>query len=274
MRVSTCISATRSGVLFVFLALTSCSASILAQSSTRSDVNAELRLQVCVPTKRIYFNDMQLDPLENHPQFTRYSQEELALAPKTIRRVAPSNDPRVANDPSVDRDYVISFGEVRRIGERRDVQYSAGSGWMPLRDSTIADQPVYEKRFMHSAREYVAVSVRLPGPDMPTYWFRLPKNIAFESFSGWLPPASMESDRAARSDESIWYRLTRGADLPIYPVSGEPPKIRVALRKGREKNDDPTTDSLPALTTARMRNRAANVYEFVPKAVEAISKCD
>ena len=51
---------------------------------TQLGANAEVRVQVCLPGKRVYFNDLALERLENHPLFTNYSQQQLELAPKAI----------------------------------------------------------------------------------------------------------------------------------------------------------------------------------------------
>jgi len=246
----------------------------------RSGARTEVRIQVCVPTKRIYFNDLQLDQLENHPQFTKYSQQQLELAPKTIRRVAPSNDPRVTNDPAVIQSYGVGFGEVLK----RSGQFSDSAGFMPLRDSTVADQPVYEKGYGYPAQDYVAMHLRLPDRERApegrvTYWFKLPKNISADTFTDWFAPVSMETEEIAKRERPIWWKLTHGGELPIHPVSADAPKMRVMLHERHAQHNDPTSDSLPALTTARLRLRTATsgpqfVYEFVAKSNEAIPKCD
>lgn len=246
---------------------------VWGNNDSQLDANTEVRIQVCLPTKRIYFNDLELDRLENHPLFTKYSQQQLELASKTIRRVATSSDARAIHT------YGISFGEVLI----RSGQFSDGSGFMPLKDSTVADQPVYERGSGYPAQNYVAMHVRLPeqgkGPEGGvTYWFTLPKTIPDDRFTAWFNPVSMESERATVS-ERIWWKLTHGGDMAIYPVSVDPPKMRVTLLKRRAEHNDPTIDTLPALTTARMKYKTATsdqqfVYEFVPKANEAIPGCD
>ena len=262
--------------LYVLMALQGCSTYPLGWGGdTRSNGKAEVRIQVCVPTQRIYFDDLELDRLENHLLFTKYSQEQLELAPKTIRRVAPSSDTRV------NREYGIQFGEVKKQSG-----YSFSSGFIHLKDSTTADQPVYDNGYGYPAQSYVAMSVRLPdqnrGPEVNaiTYWFRLPETIPADSFSDWFPPVSMESALTrGKSRTPVWYRLTYGGDLPIHPVSADAPKMRVTILRQNVGHNDPTSDSLPALTTARMKYRTATsgqqfVYEFVPKANESIPKCD
>lgn len=238
---------------------------------TQSDANTEVRIQVCLPTKRIYFSDLELDRLENHPLFTKYSQQQLELAPKTIRRVTSSSDPKAILS------YGISFGEVLI----RSGQFSDGSGFMPLRDSTVSNQPVYERGFGYPTQNYVAMHVRLPdldkGPEgRVTYWFTLPKDIPNDRFTDWFSPVSMEPEGERLP---IWWKLTHGRDLTIFPVAADPPKMRVSLMKRHVEHKEPTTDTLPALTTARMKYKTATsgqqfVYEFVPKPDEAIPACD
>ncbi|MBS4097913.1 MAG: hypothetical protein KGZ83_13865 [Sulfuricella sp.] len=123
--------------------------------------------------------------------------------------------------------------------------------------------------------------VRLPDLDkVPegrvTYWFTLPKIIPTDSFTNWFPPVSMEPEGER---PPIWWTLTHGGNMGIYPVSADPPKMRVSLKNRNEQHNDPTTDSLPALTTARIRYKTTTsdqqfVYEFIPKAGEAIPACD
>lgn len=240
-------------------------------NDSQLDANTEVQIQVCLPTKRVYFNDLELDRLENHPLFTKYSQQQLELAPKTIRRVATSSDTRTIHA------YGINFGEVLI----RSRQFSDVSGFMPLKDSTVADQPVYEQRYGHPAQNYIAMHIRLPDQEKSpegsvTYWFRLPKTIPDDGFTSWFNPVSMEP---GGERFPIWWKLTHGGDMAIYPVSADPPKMRVTLLKRHAEHNDPTNDTLPALTTARMKYKTATsgqqfVYEFVPKPNEAIPACD
>lgn len=256
--------------LYVIAALQGCSTN-QRNIDTQSDANAKVRVQVCLPTKRIYFNDLVLERLENHPLFTKYSQQQLELAPKTIRRVASSNDPRAIHV------YGIRFGEVLI----RDGQFSDSAGFMPLHDSTVTDQPVYERGYGYPASNYIAMHVRLPDSEKKaegrvTYWFALPKSIPNDKFTDWFKPISMEPEGQR---QPIWWKLTHGGDLEIYPVSADSPKMRVSLMERHEKHNDPTIDTLPALTTARMKYRTATsdqqfVYEFIQKANEAIQACD
>ncbi|MDR3578746.1 MAG: hypothetical protein P4L44_02160 [Oryzomonas sp.] len=259
--------------LSVTLFLQGCSTKLVGRSSnTPSDAYADVRIQVCLPSKRIYFNDLELDQLENHPSFTKYSQQQLELAPKIVRRVASSSNPRVINDSRVIHVYGI---RIREVLSQRGL-FSWNSGFMPLKDSTILDQPVYEKEYGHPTQDYVAISVSENGPEGTVeYWFKLPKRISTDSFTDWLDPVSMETDKTRSGDRfDIAFKLTHGIEMPIYPVSEDSPKMRVTLYRHHTEHNDPTSDSLPALTTARMKYRNAGVYEFVPKTNEEIPKCD
>lgn len=238
---------------------------------TQSDAGGEVRVQVCLPAKRIYFNDLVLERLENHPLLTKYSQQQLELAPKAIRRVAVSNDSRAIQT------YGISFGEVLI----RDGVFSDGVGFMPIYDSTMANQPVYERGYGYPASNYVAIHVRLPeaemGPEGPvTYWFSLPKDIPIDRFTDWFKPVSIESKD---QQQQLRWKLTHGENLATYPVPPSSPKMRVSLMRRQKKHDDPTVDTLPALTTARIKYRTATsdqqfVYQFVPQAAESVPSCD
>lgn len=242
--------------------------------NVKSDANAEVWIQICLPAKRIYFNDLELDRLENHPLFTKYSPQQLELAPKVVRRVAASSDPRAIQV------YGIGFGEVLI----RSGQFSNGSGFMPIKDSTVANQPVYERGYGYPAQNYVAIHARLLDREKEpegsvTYWFTLPKTIPDDKFTVWLNPVSMEPEHATGAGAQLWWKLTHGGDLAIYPVSADPPKMRVTLQKRQTEHNDPTTDTLPALTTARLKYKTATsdqqfVYQFVPKSNEAIPSCD
>src|SRR5450830_243911 len=244
-----------------------------------SDGNAEVRVQLCLPAKRVYFNDIELDRLINHPQFTSYSPQQLELAPKVVRRIATSSDPRAIQF------YGINFGAVLN----GPGGYTDGAGVMSIKGSTVANQPVYENGYGYPAQNYVAIHVRLSGQEHGpegnvTYWFTLPKTIPDDKFSAWLNPVSMEPERATGVDAKLWWKLVNGGDLAIYPVSANPPKMRVTLQKfalqqRQTAHKDWTTDTLPALTTARSKYRTETsnqqfVYEFVPKSIEAIPSCD
>lgn len=235
------------------------------------DANAEVRIQVCLPTKKVYFNDLVVERLENHPLFTKYSQRQLELAPKTIRRVASASDPKAIQV------YGVNFGEVLI----RNGQFSDGSGFMPLHDSTVTDQPVFERGYGYPAKNYVAMHLSLPdlekGPDgRVIFWFTLPKSIPYDRFTDWFKPISMEPEGQRLPG---WWKLTHGGDLALYPVNVDPPMMRVSFKKRHVEHNDPTTDNLPALTTARRRFKIATseqqfLYEFVPMATEAIPACD
>lgn len=270
VRVSRILHLARCMGLSILLILQGCSTSPRV-GDPQFDANTEVRIQVCLPNKRVYFNDLVLDRLQNHPLFTKYSQQQLDLAPKTIRRVASSSDPRVIHD------YGIGFGEVLI----RKGQFSDGKGFMPLHASTVVDQPIYERGYGYPAQNYVAMHVRLPDSDKGpegrvTFWYTLPKHIPHDGFTDWFKPISMEPEGERFP---IWWKLTHGGDLAKYPVSPDPPKMRVSFKKRHTEHSDPTTDTLPALTTARMKFKTATsdqqfVYEFVPKANEAIPACD
>lgn len=188
-----------------------------------------------------------------------------------IRRIASSSDSRAI------RAYGIGFGEVLS----RDGQFSDGSGFMPIQDSTVTNQPVYERGYGYPASNYVAIHVRLPETEMGaegrvTYWFVLPKSIPNYKFTPWFKPISMEPEGQS---SPLWWKLTHGGDLAIYPVSADSPMMRVSLMERHKKHDDPTIDTLPALTTARIKYKTATsdqqfVYQFVPKATEAIPVCE
>jgi hypothetical protein len=265
----------------VLVGLQSCSTQAIPYGSTEPEVKEKVRVQVCLPGKRIYFNEIELDQVENYSLFTSYSPEQLAIAPKTVRRVAAADDPRVINNRRVIQNYGISFGEVLlRSGQRSD-----GFGYMPLKDATVADQPIYEKGYGYAPKEYVAMHVRLPDKDRGeegdvTYWFKLPKVIPAKEFSNWFKPISTEPAEEKRGKSNpIWWKLTHGADLPIYPVSDEAPRMRVTLLWTDNQHKDASRDSLPALSTARTKYKTATsdqqfVYEFVAKSNEAVPKCD
>lgn len=256
--------------LSIIVALQGCSTNP-RNVDPQSGAKAEVRVQVCLPAKRIYFNDLVLERLENHPLFTKYSPQQLELAPKAIRRVAGSSDSMAIHA------YGIGFGEVLI----RDGQFSDGAGFMPIQDSTVANQPVYERGYGYPASNYVAIHVRLPETEMGaegrvTYWFVLPKSIPNDRFTPWFKAISMEPEGQR---PQLWWKLTHGGDLAIYPVSADSPMMRVSLMQRHTKHDDPTIDTLPALTTARIKYKTATsdhqfVYEFVPKATEAIPVCE
>lgn len=240
-------------------------------SDQQLEANVDVRIQVCLPTDRIYFNDLVLDRLENHPLFTKYSQQQLELAPKSIRRVASSSDPMAR------RAYGISFGEVLN----RQGILSDGSGFMQLHDSTVANQPIYERGYGYPAVNYIAMHVRLPNPETRpegrvTFWFALPKDIPRGGFTDWFKPLSMEPEGQRLP---IGWKLTHGGELAVFPLSPNSPKMRVSFKERSPEHNDPTTDTLPALTTARIKFKTQTndqyfVYEFVPKSNESIPACD
>lgn len=145
-------------------------------------------IQICLPTKRVYFDTLELEQVENHPYFTKYSPQELALAPKTIRRVANSSDARVMEDPRVVRSDYIMFGKV--IQDTR-YQRSYGHGAIFLEGSTISDQPVYGNdygEYSYPHKKYVAIAVNFPKNEKDLisnveYWFTLPEIISTDKFT-------------------------------------------------------------------------------------------
>ena len=59
---------------------------------SKLDPNTFVQYQICLPNKKVYFKDIVLHSLENHPNFTQYTEEELKFAPKTVRRVIRKGD--------------------------------------------------------------------------------------------------------------------------------------------------------------------------------------
>lgn len=230
----------------------------------------EVRIQFCLPTKIVKFDDLTLDHLENHPTYTHYSSEQLARAPRTIRRVVRSDDAG-----AIDRLF-LTYSEVLK----QDGLFSEIGGSVALSDATVADQPVFERGYTRPAGDYVAFSVLGPDPRpgvtvQVRYWYVLPKNIAAGTFSAWLPPVSMEP--ADRQDGTDW-TLLRGGTLLAVPVVGAVPRMRVSFAKLPLANRNPATDTLPALTTARRHLRVAEskqdfVHEFVEKSSATIPAC-
>jgi len=244
---------------------------------SRYDSNEKVRIQVCFPNKRVYFKDITFDKLEDYNFPTEYSRQQLRLAPKTIRRVESSNDPRSIHN------YGIGFTEVLF----RDGMPSAVSGWIPLHDSTVSDQPVYEPVHGRPAKNYVAISVNLVDQKDKSegaikYWFTLPKSIPDDKFTSWFNPASME-DTGKHQNQSVWWQVINGKDMPIYQAPADSPKMRFSFKKNLQdftgKRDNPAVDILPALTAARMKYRTPTsgkdfVYEFVEKTNDIIPACD
>ena len=232
------------------------------------DVHA--RIQVCLPTKIVKFTDIVIDEVGNHPLFPHYSKEQLEAAPKTIRRVTKSNAPHAI------KDLTIPFGDVLN----QDGVFSEGGGHISLIDSTVEDQPVFEPGFTRPARVYLAVRVSGPDPrpgqgGRVNYWFNLPQHLPTGEFTEWFSPVSMEPEGLQKP---VGWVLVHGGAMAIYPVFGDVPKIRISLAKLANKHTDPATDSLPALTTARLRFKTAEsnqnfVYEFVGKTGDVIPSC-
>lgn len=244
------------------LAAGGCATGTRYQGPGSSAENA-LRVQVCLPDKRVHFSDFAVERLENHPTFTRYTSQQLAMAPTVIRRVAASADPRTIQD------YVVRLGDVRN---NQGIK-SEGSGSISLADSTVSDQPVFDSGARHPTRDYVALKVAAGNV---FFWYKLPREIAVGRFSPWFAASSMEQ---SGSRPGIGLKLLRGGGIDMTPVAPGAPKMRVTLVKPGDKHLDPKADYLPALTTARLRYRTEKdgsqfVYEFVPKSEETIPACD
>lgn len=256
--------------LSLFIALQAFSTS-QRNSDVQVNANKVIRVQICLPKSRVYFNEIVLERLENHPQLTNYSLQQLELAPKIIRRVAYSSDPMAI------KVYGIGFGEVLV----QDGIFSQLSGFVGLQDSTVANQSIYEPGYRYPASEYIAMDAHLPKTEREAgnevaYWFVLPKSIPETGFTDWFIPISME---AKNHQAGLGWRLVHGGKLEIYPVSIDPPKMRVSLMERYVKHIDPLSDVLPALTTARIKYRTAAssqqfAYEFVPKSSAEIPACD
>ncbi|MES1189807.1 MAG: hypothetical protein ABUS47_01885 [Steroidobacter sp.] len=233
-------------------------------------------VQVCLPRKRIYYDTIELDRVDNHPIFTKYSESELNFAPKTIRRVATPDDPRVINEPMSTRTLWIGFTSV----ERQNNNFSSLGSTLAIENSTIADQPIYQINLLPPAKSYVGleVNLQLENKDTMHYWFKLPKTVSISEFSDWFAPVSMETDRQAHETYSIFSELLRSHDMPIYTVSDDPPKMRVRLMQ-IDKHENSSVDYLPALTSAKKKFQTPDsnmgfFYEFVPPSTELVPRCN
>lgn len=231
--------------------------------------NTVVRIQVCVPDKQVYFKDIVLDEVENHPKTTKYSPEQLNLAPKTVKRVdTSSNDPK-----AIDR-YWIGFGEIRN---HNGIQ-SSGGGAISLRASTVSNQPVFGNGgYGAPPQDYLALTVDLmntPSRNRIIYWYKPPNTIPVGRFTSWLSPTSTTPKKNYTDSRD---KLFRQEGIYASTIPNNAPKMRFSLESPlkRRKHDDPTVDNLPALTTARKYyGTAANIHEFVQKSNEKIPSCD
>ncbi len=261
--------------LFICLYVSACTS---GASIHKNPFQEQVVVQVCIPNKRIYFDTIHVENVKNHP-ITKYSSQELALAPKTIRRVASFSDTRLAKDPRGTREVSIPFTDVTR---NRFVA-STSSSHIAIADSTTSGQPIYEIRLMTPASDYVGLEVVLPkegheGNKNNHYWFKLPSSISKKEFSGWYSPASMESGMSTNESLSVERETISGRKMPIYPVDKYSPKMRVIL-KLRERHDNPVNDYLPAITTAKNKFEKPNITseffkEFVPQENENVPSCN
>lgn len=243
-------------------ALQGCVAGLQGARAWRGE-RSNVRLQVCLPTRVVEFDEIVLDRLRNHPLWA-YPEAELALAPRTVRRVKPSADARTAAR------LLLRYEEVFNDSP------GLSAGVLSLRDSTVHGQPVFDKGSPDRGSTASAMGITLPSPDNGvTYWFVYPHDIPADGFSAWMEPASM-IPVGHKSDPALALMARR--QLPSYPVSRDAPKMRYARVPRPSPQRDAATDSLPALYTAREKFKLPDssltyAYEFVEQAGQPIPAC-
>ena len=228
------------------LKLRECDANYLKEQRAAGELYP-VRIQVCVPTTKVFFKDTNLTQLKNFYPFTKYSDAQLELAPHSVKELF-----RVESLGADVTGQKSAYTGTRLL----DVGVSCyvpgiGADWVYLRGATTKNQAVYEMKYGNLPDQYIAVGVKLQ--DVPgTHWFKIPSHIEKEKYSDWFGPVSTEP----ASTNQAQMVLVSGGPMPMYPVERNAPKIRVQLHNFSESHDEPSNDYFPATYTAWEVSRA------------------
>lgn len=227
-------------------------------------------VQICRPTKRIAFEDLAIDIVEQ-PPYRTYTPDELSIVPRVIRQVVDSKD------PTATKQYIIGYGEVLN----RDGIRSASGGTIQLFGNTVQDQPVYAKTG-YRLRDYIAIRVSVRDNEYSLeppvdYWFRVPNSLRFDQYTDWIAPISKD-DAAIRNRQrsSTSVKLANEQRMDTYSVTSGAPRIRFRLEIPAKP--DPKTDFYPAIVSAILKDYptpgvGTGRYRFVPKSGDEIPGC-
>ena len=116
----------------------------------------EARFQFCLPDSRVYFDKLSFDELVNHPMFTKYSPDQLRLAPNAVRRVAAASDPRLTSEGLALPPLLLTFLHAENgLGV-----WSSGAGSVSIFGST-EDTTYLDTFILEAARELEAKYAQL-----------------------------------------------------------------------------------------------------------------
>lgn len=249
-------------------------------------------VQICLPDRTAFFESLDVDVTDMPAQIRRDEIGKMYSDAKALKTYDnPYKSSSSAREfqriqqwrPSTsDTDFPkksISFGKVSNV---KGV-VSDGGGSATLAGSTERNQPIFTAFSHERAGDLLAihtgVQVNRDGVSMPIqYWFKLPKEIGTHGYTEWMPPLSEEKLTERTAKQPIFWLLTHGKELPIYPVGNDAPRIRYRLVSSEEywKFNDVGRRAmiltrLKRLTSSTPLNE--ELFHLVPALHEAVPPC-
>ena len=180
----------------------------------------EVQIQVCMPTTKIRYRDVNLDNVFNHYPFTQYNYEQLILVPRSVRELIGVGTEEVGSADNKEAYYTTALLNVNHTCGIKNIAIDH----LRLAGITVSDQPVYETSYGSAQHQYIAIGVA--GKDVPgMHWFKLPEKIDRGKFSKWLSPTYSEPSTSGQTQ----FVLLNGGSVPAHSVTPNAPKIRVQL---------------------------------------------
>lgn len=197
-------------------------------------------VQTCLPDKTVAFESVNLEltgipkarTLREQREASGFKEDGGSLTASV--RISPQDDPDIVSVRQWR--YTQGSGHLSRYWLRtEDIKRgSAGTSVDYLWNATEKGQPVFERQGARP-EDIVAFAVR---DDSVAYWYKLPKEIPTDRFSDWQDPISVEVTKGEGKPKTpFFYLLVHGGEMPINPVSGNPPRLRFRLMTFEEYHD-------------------------------------
>jgi len=202
-----------------------------------------LAVQVCVPDKTAYFEELSVDVTDVPSNIT--SQELRKMFQEAEAKKEYSNPYKSTREnrefqtigrwlpPVNNKDYSRTFIGIGYVFNEKGIEGASG-GTADLSGSTDENQPVFNEFTHRRPTDILAVDVgvitTLNGKsDLIRYWFKPPEKIGSDGYTEWMAPTSVEHSENRNGQNPFFWLLTHGSEMPITPVDSNAPRVRFRL---------------------------------------------
>jgi len=253
----------------------------------------ELRVivQVCLPDKKVVFEDVKLDLTDIPKEKTLREERENGSCKEAGKKwhksieLAHQND---ADKVTVRRwvyDHYLNDVERSFLGLVEVHNHGSGTKGLKLRNNSDKNQPIYE---YHGGRQDDIIAFGVSSKSLEkgkskflTYWYKPPAKIPTGEYTKWLEPFTQESNENRKPYEPgfSWY-LMRGKKFETPAVKIGAPKIRYKVITFEDDHDEERLWNRAQKEVARIRRYTGSTPEefqrvhYAPQSKETIPGCE